>query len=230
MALEDGPTDDKTPKAKTSRVLDLDTPKEEEEDSQLDTPKRMALGLMRPEDWAREEKKKRDQDNAVAEWAQEAEKKKKKDKVTCEDLPREPSKKLQGRVGPGPLVRLRTKSRDFYDHDDQAVTPNQPTKKPKSPSAESLLKCNYFVATICFYSRDVHMTQPCLCRLQRSYSQMSATWCEKWIIAIICAHFVFFERYKPPTQDGTASPVSVSPVAQVTPDGCMVRVPWFIQF
>ena len=38
-------------------VVDLDSPEEEYEDSQLDTPKRMALNLMRAEDWERIKKR-----------------------------------------------------------------------------------------------------------------------------------------------------------------------------
>ena len=125
----------------------------------------MALGLMRAEDWERHAKKQEERDEEVAEWTEQAEKKKKKkkkkkqkkDKVTWEDLDQEPSKKLQGKVG-GPFVRLRTKSRDFYnaDTEEHVVTPNQATKKTKLhsaetllktklPSAETLLNCNYFV-------------------------------------------------------------------------------------
>eukprot|EP00435_Cladocopium_sp_Y103_P011495 s710_g3.t1 len=118
LALEDQP-DDKTPVNKrTNRVLDLDTPEEENEDSQLETPKRMALGLMKDEDWDRVAKIKKQEEQ---EWADEAEKKKesKAKKVTWTDEPKE-TKKLQGSVDGSKCVRLRTKSRDF-DKDEHHV-------------------------------------------------------------------------------------------------------------
>ena len=157
VGSEPKPSSSMSPDVRMREVVDLNSP--EEEDSQLDTPKRMALNLMRPEDWERIKKRQEHPDgeeepyeDTIADEESDSEKNvagetdsEKKRKPTWEDLP--PRKKMTGTVGPDKFVRLNTStSRDSLDTENY-VTPDKPTKKPKSPSAvppQSFLDCTFW--------------------------------------------------------------------------------------
>eukprot|EP00435_Cladocopium_sp_Y103_P061398 s156_g23.t1 len=130
-------TEEDSPDVITRQVVDLDDgpDDEEHEDSQLETPKRIALNMMRPEDWQRI--KKREQANKDTS-DDDTESEKKRRKVTWHDEPEVDSrrKKMTGTVGPEKLVRLNTSTSTDSLGTENYVTPDKPTtRRQHSPPA-----------------------------------------------------------------------------------------------